>query len=95
MADLATMLTSFVDRPVVDGTGINGLFDMKIDPWNPFVNGVPEGAGQGNEEFGPVDFNTLPTLFTLLPDKFGLRLDPTRAPLDTIVIDRAQRPSED
>jgi bla regulator protein blaR1 len=95
MADLASMLTSVVDRPVVDGTGIKGLFDMKIDPWNPYPTGAPDGAGQGNEEFGPVDFNTLPTLFTLLPDKFGLKLDPTKAPLDTIVIDSVQRPSED
>jgi len=95
MADLASMLTSVLDRPVVDGTGIKGLFDMKIDPWNPFVNDVPEGAGLGNEEFGPVDFKTLPTLFSLLPDKFGLKLDRTKAPLDTIVIDSVQRPSED
>jgi len=95
MADLASVLTPLVDRPVVDRTGIKGLFDMKIDPWNPFANEVPEGAGQGNEEFATVDFNTLPTLFTLLPDKFGLKLDRTKAPLDTIVIDSVQRLSED
>ncbi|HEY3043696.1 MAG TPA: M56 family metallopeptidase [Vicinamibacterales bacterium] len=96
MADLAATLTLVADRPVIDGTGIKGLFDMNIGPWNPFVNGVPDGAGQGNGDGGgPIDFNTLPTIFTLLPEKFGLKLDATKAPLDTIVIDSAQRPSED
>jgi len=96
MADVAAILTQVTDRPVIDGTGIKGLFDMKIGPWNPYLNGVPEGAGErSGEEGGPVDFNTLPTLFTHLPDKFGLRLDATKAPLDTIVIDSAQHPSED
>jgi bla regulator protein BlaR1 len=96
MADLAGMLTFVTDRPVVDRTGIKGLFDMKIGPWNPFVNGVPDGAGQGNGDGGgPIDFNTLPTIFTLLPDTFGLKLDATKAPLDMIVIDAARRLSED
>ena len=96
MADLAGMLTLVTDRPVIDRTGIKGLFDMKTGPWNPFVNGVPEGAGQENRDGGgPIDFNALPTIFTLLPEKFGLKLDATKAPLDVIVIDDAQRPSED
>jgi bla regulator protein blaR1 len=95
MTDLAGMLTFVTDRPVVDRTGIKGVFDMKTGPWNPFVNGVPDGAAQRDEDGRQVDFNTLPTIFTLLPDKFGLKLDATKAPLDMIVIDAVQRPSED
>jgi bla regulator protein blaR1 len=96
MADFAGMLTLVSGRPVLERTGIQGRFDIETGPWNPYLDGVPEGAGQSHDELGrPIDFNTLPTIFTLLPEKFGLKLEPTRAPLDMIVIDSARLPSED
>ena len=34
-----------------------------------------------------------PTIFTALQDQLGLRLESTKAPVDTVVIDRVGRPS--
>jgi bla regulator protein BlaR1 len=100
MTELAGFLSgpgsSGLDRPVVDKTGIPGAFDLKIRPWNYYIQGVPEGTTQtdGGREGGVTDLNSLPTMFTLLEEQFGLKLEATKAPLETIVIDGAQRPSE-
>lgn len=96
IGELAGFLSSHLDRPVVDRTGITGIFDLKFGPWNPYLKGVPDGAGQtGNSREGnDVDFNSLPTLFTMLEEQFGLKLEGSRAKLDTIVIDGAQIPPE-
>jgi uncharacterized protein (TIGR03435 family) len=36
----------------------------------------------------------LPSIFSALPDQLGLKLEPARAKVDTLVIDRIERPSE-
>jgi uncharacterized protein (TIGR03435 family) len=41
----------------------------------------------------PVDV-TAPSLFTALPEQLGLKLTPTRAPLDALVIDHVEHPME-
>jgi uncharacterized protein (TIGR03435 family) len=96
MAELAGFLSSQLDRPVVDQTGFNGVFDIKFGPWNPYLKGAPEPAAQipGRREGAPVDFNSLPTLFTMLEEQFGLKLEPSRAALDTLVVDTAEIPAE-
>jgi uncharacterized protein (TIGR03435 family) len=96
MVEVAAFLTPHLDRPVVDRTGISGMFDLKFPPWNPYLQGVPEGATQdGNSREGKaVDFNSVPTLFTLVEQQFGLKLEGSRAKLDTLVIDSAQIPAK-
>jgi uncharacterized protein (TIGR03435 family) len=96
MGELAGFLSSQLDRPVIDRTGFNGVFDIKFGPWNPYLKVVPEAAGQntGRREGAPVDFNSLPTLFTMLEEQFGLKLEPSRAALDTLVVDTAEIPAD-
>jgi uncharacterized protein (TIGR03435 family) len=51
--------------------------------------------GSCASEAGTGDFDTLPTLFTMLEEELGLKLEASKRPVDTIVIDGASRPSED
>ena len=79
MEKLAEVLTFEVGSPVIDRTGLTGLFDVRLDYTLPDDPAAPDGP---------------PSLFTALPDQLGLRLEPTKGPVDVLVIDRVSRPSE-
>lgn len=86
-----TMLTNLlgsqpvinINKPVVDKTGINGNVDLKFD----FSPELPPGA-----DFTP-DPNGA-TFIEALKDQLGMRLDQQTAPVDSIVIDHVEEPSE-
>ena len=72
MYDLALILSSYSDRPVIDRTGIQGLFDLKLQ-WNPFAARPPAAADDtprnpaAEAREGPrPDLASLPTLFDAL-----------------------------
>jgi uncharacterized protein (TIGR03435 family) len=89
MADLAIRLSSLMDRPVVDMTGVKGTFDLALE-WTP-DDAQPAAKPGGNEE---VDKASGPSIFTAIQEQLGLRLEAQKAPVEKIVIDRAERPSE-
>jgi uncharacterized protein (TIGR03435 family) len=81
MADLAIQLEDATGRTVVDRTGITGEFnyDIRCAPLN-----NPIGAESLSE----------PSLFTALQEQLGLKLEASRAPVQVLVIDRAERPTD-
>jgi len=90
MADLASMLENFADRPVLDRTGIDGLYDVDTTAWMP-MRGKPLPSGAKAEDGSDAD--TMPTMFTVVA-RLGLKLEPQRAPVEIVVIDRVERPAE-
>jgi uncharacterized protein (TIGR03435 family) len=78
MADLAMMMQFHLDRPVVDQTGIKGRYDFRMQ-WT--VDDV-----QATDPDAP------PGLFTAIQEQIGLKLEPTRAPADVLVVDKVERP---
>jgi uncharacterized protein (TIGR03435 family) len=93
-------LSSYSERPVLDGTNIQGIFDIKLQ-WNPFAPGTqpagddrPRPPGAESREGPRPDFASLPTLFTALEQQVGLKLEPRKGPVEIWVIDRVERPSE-
>jgi uncharacterized protein (TIGR03435 family) len=86
MHDLALLLTSQVQEPVVDKTGLTGRYDFMLRWSSDQLSPVP-GTPTGNAD-------TLPSVFTALRDQLGLRLYSTRGPVEVLVIDRAERPSD-
>ncbi|MFZ0744986.1 MAG: TIGR03435 family protein [Terracidiphilus sp.] len=84
MNDLASDLTSDFDvgRTVADKTGLAERydFDLRWAPETPSVSATPDSSG--------------PSLFTALREQLGLKLEPIKGPLETIVIDHVERPSE-
>ena len=98
MKDLALMLSIYSDRPVVDGTGIQGLFDVKLQ-WNPFAPRTPpaddtprSAAVEAREGLQP-DLASLPTLPEALQQQLGLTLESHKGPVEIYVIDHVERPS--
>jgi uncharacterized protein (TIGR03435 family) len=78
---LATDMSNIMDRPVVNRTGIEGEFDMVA------VYPLDVGAGTATELRGP-------GLFTAFQEQLGLRLEATKAPMQVLIIDSIERPSE-
>ncbi len=81
MRMLATVLTHYVGRPVVDKTGQTGNYDYKLeyaDETQAPDASVSEGA----------------SIFTAIQEQLGLKLESARISIDTIVVEKVEKPSE-
>jgi uncharacterized protein (TIGR03435 family) len=86
MKDLAYKLSRLLGRPVVNNTGLDGNYDFKLE-WTP-------DAGAPAPDRQPVEASIGPSLFSALQQQLGLRLEATKGPVDILVIDRVDRPTE-
>jgi uncharacterized protein (TIGR03435 family) len=93
MAQLARALGGFpaVGRPVVDRTGIDGVYDWTLQ-WTPTFNAAPAAGGAS---VASPDASSGVSIFTALREQLGLRLDAQRAPIDVLVIDHVELPAPD
>ena len=92
MSRFATVLAPFARRLVIDRTGLTETYDLQLS-W------TPEGRLQGPAPDGapplpPTDPNGA-SLFASIQEQLGLKLEPTRAPVDVVVIDRVEQPAPD
>jgi uncharacterized protein (TIGR03435 family) len=98
MAQLATSFSqltntgSSLNRLVVDRTGLEGLYDaeLRFTPEN-IPNLGPEPLPGG---LPPVDPNG-PSIFTAVQEQLGLKLDAQRGPVEVLVIEKVDRPTDD
>ena len=92
IADFAgTMQSAVLDRPVVDQTGLPGRYDFTLT-WTPDEF---QFGGLGIKVPPPADnADAPPDLFTAIQQQLGLKLESTKTPAEILVIDRAERPSE-
>lgn len=115
MAGFADLLTSLVDRPVVDMSDLKGTYKVSLDLSmetllalarnQGMIPGGPGGPGGGGAPGGPGGTNiAVPTASdpgvggSLIFDavqKLGMKLDPRKAPVDTIVIDHVNKTPTD
>jgi uncharacterized protein (TIGR03435 family) len=91
MAELTTALSGFVSRAVIDRSRLAGGYDLDLQ-WTP--DQLPQGRSILPPAIPAVDPNG-PSLFTALQEQLGLKLESTRGPISVLVIDRAERPTED
>jgi uncharacterized protein (TIGR03435 family) len=85
-AELAGWLRSELGRPVVDSTGLTGKYDFKLQ-W------VPDESQPNSEgETPPLDA-TEPSIFAAIRE-LGLKLQAIKGPAEVLVVDYAERPSE-
>jgi uncharacterized protein (TIGR03435 family) len=91
----AQMLSNALDRPVIDMTGISGVFDIHLES---SVEGTR--IAQLLIEQPPLDVNPglvaepAPSIFSAIQDQLGLKLEPTKGPVEVLVIDHAEKPNE-
>ena len=87
MVDFVSVLQrAILDRPVVDKTGLMGRFDFNLE-WAP-----DESQFGGDVGAAPTD-TPVPPFFTAIQQQLGLKLEATRGPIETIVVDHAEPPS--
>jgi uncharacterized protein (TIGR03435 family) len=92
MAQLALKLAEVLHQPVLDATGVAGKFDLKLD-WTPDdMQARPPSADQraGNT----LDSGAGPSIFAALQEQLGLKLEPGKIPAEVLMIDSAEKPSE-
>lgn len=90
MSDLAQDLRYSAGRIVVDKTGLTGRYDFSLR-WSPTSDSASATGQSANTQ--PSDSSD-PPIFTALQEQLGLKLEPIKYPLDAIVIDHVELPSE-
>jgi uncharacterized protein (TIGR03435 family) len=78
LEQLVTQLSGTLGKPVLDKTGLTGEYDYKLEF-------APENAA------ADVD---APTIFTAIQEQLGLKLESQKAPVEVVMIDHAEKPSE-
>ena len=87
MEEFTRQLSPVLRRPVINETGLAGEFDYD-------VIFSPEGLGGALVGPPPASVSDAPSLETALRDDLGLRLESRRGPVDVLVVDRLDRPTE-
>lgn len=85
MDHFAWVLARALNVPVVNQTGLEGNFNFKLE-WSPDAD-KPVKPGE-------IPADTGPSIYAALQEQLGLRLASRKAPVDVLVIDHAERPTE-
>jgi bla regulator protein BlaR1 len=93
MTQVANTLSRFLKRAVIERTGLTGNFDLDLayTPDQMPVSGpegfpLPAALAPSSED---------PSIFTAVQEQLGLKLQSTEGPVQVLVIDHVQRPSDD
>jgi uncharacterized protein (TIGR03435 family) len=92
MSILAVVLSRQLSRPVLERTGLSGKYDFQLG-WTPDEGpcpAPPDGATPAAADSSP----ELPSLLGALQEQLGLKLEPTKGPVEIIVIDHAEKAAE-
>lgn len=79
MTELTFVLRTQTGRPVVDKTGLTGSYDFDL---------------QWAHEDAPAGDAAAPSIFTAVQEQLGLKLESTKAPFETVIVDHAEKPTE-
>jgi uncharacterized protein (TIGR03435 family) len=79
MTGLASVLSDQIHRTTIDKTGLSGKYDFTLK-WSPdVIADAPTDAG--------------PSIFTAIQEQLGLKLQPAKGPVKTLIVDHAEMPS--
>jgi uncharacterized protein (TIGR03435 family) len=85
MPNLVASLSSIVDSVVIDQTRLTGTFDVELQ-WKPEPLAGDAAAAALDDR---------PSIFTAVQEQLGLKLEPGRAPVDVVVVESVERPTQD
>jgi uncharacterized protein (TIGR03435 family) len=89
MGQFARLLSDYADRKVVDRTGLSGTYDIHFNLSPEDLGVSPDAAPNDGPAVGPADVFARVRASV---HKIGLRLEPSRAPEDMLMIDAAETP---
>jgi uncharacterized protein (TIGR03435 family) len=81
IGDFVQLVGASADRPVLDKTGVSGFIDYDI------LITTPEGRN-------PSPDDTNKAILDAVKDQLGLKLETAKEPIELLVVDRAEKPSE-
>jgi uncharacterized protein (TIGR03435 family) len=81
-----------VGRTVVNKTGLAGNYDFTLQ-WTSDESQAPTGGQQGTDNTPSPD-SSEPSIFTAIQEQLGLKLESQKGPVEILVIDRVEKPSE-
>lgn len=84
MQQIANQISYIVNRTVHNKTGLDGKYDIDLK-WTSEANGQKQDNGSTD---------TAPSIFTAVQEQLGLKLQSTKGPVDTLVIDHVDLPTE-
>jgi len=90
MPQLALHLSELLNRPVLDATEITGKFYFKLE-WSP--DDMQAKPLSGDQHSGSA-LDSGPSIFAALQEQLGLRLESGKVPAEVLVIDSAEKPTE-
>jgi uncharacterized protein (TIGR03435 family) len=97
MESLARLLSQQLGRTVLDQTGLKGNYDFTIqwtpDQSQPAMLKGPEGGKPATDNAPPPESSGL-SLFTAIQEQLGLKLESRKGPVEFLVIDHVEKPSE-
>jgi len=79
IVNLGMYLSGMLDREVVDRTGLTGRYDFTLK-WTPENRRADDNAG--------------PSIFTALQEQLGLKLESAKGPVEMLIVEHAEKPSE-
>jgi uncharacterized protein (TIGR03435 family) len=82
LSTLALLLSKTAGRTVVDKTGLTGKYDMSVDL---LQQGTSAPGAEGDAG---------PSIFTVVQEQLGLRLEPAKDSVEILVVDHVERPTE-
>ena len=86
MVGLINVLSSTLGSPVLDKTGLTGLYNFKLEFTDPRF--------QRPEKSSALPVNSAPDIFRAVQEQLGLRLEGKKTPVEVLVIDHAEKASE-
>jgi uncharacterized protein (TIGR03435 family) len=90
---LAGLLGLILDRPVIDKTGITNYIEIHLR-FSPDDSSAPRPVTADPGSPAAVSSPDVPGIFQAFQEQLGLRITPARGPVDVLVVDHIERPSE-
>jgi uncharacterized protein (TIGR03435 family) len=103
LSNLVEMLSNTLGRTVIDKTGLKKTYDFTLQ-WTPDESqgqmfkgaardGGPGGPGPGGPDGAPPP-DAGPSIFTAIQEQLGLKLESQKGPVEILVIDSVEKPTE-
>ena len=81
LSSLASTLSNQLHQTVIDRTGLGGRFDINLTWISPYA---PDASPESSAS----------SIFTAVREQLGLKLQSAKGPVEVLVVDRAEMPSE-